>query len=107
MRMTKKVRQFVYDLINDYGYKSYYDLSYSDKCEFVGHLIEAAGKQTEHEFLIESNHLDQTIGAFKRAMLGGSDTNFLDVMKNNAIEYYQNTMQDIFDGAFHDARRIA
>lgn len=97
--LTKKIRSYVSDLICDYGYKSYEQLSYSDKCSFSAFLIDASGKDTEHEFLIESRHLDQSIAAFRKALFGDSvdDKKFLMTLKDNTISYFDETMEAIFD----------
>lgn len=102
--LTKKVKQHVTDLIHDYNYSNYEDLSYSDKCEFTAHLIDAAGKNSEHEFLLESNDLDKMIGAFKKSLLGNyeDDENLMFIMKENAINYFEQTMQNIFEYIFED-----
>lgn len=97
--LTKEVKKFVTNLINDYDYISYRMLSHSDKCEFIAHLIQASGKDGEREFLTESNHLDQTIYYFTKALLGTceDDENFLFIIKDNAIKYFEETMECIFE----------
>lgn len=102
--LSKKIRTYVSDLINDYGYKSYDRLSYSDKCSFSAFLIEASGKDAEHEFLLESRHLDQTINTFRKALLGDSidDVKFLHTLKDNTIRYFEETMQAIFQRVQED-----
>lgn len=104
MYLTKKVKQFVDDLINDYGYDSYDRLSYSDKCSFSALLIEAGGQNYEHEFICESKHLDQTINAFKKALLGNSidDVNFLHTLKDNTINYFDDSMRAVYEHVQED-----
>lgn len=99
MLTTPKVRQFVSEIIDEYGYQHYEDLSYCDKCEFVALLIEEAGRFHEYEFITESNHFDQVINIFKRSLRGTEkdDKYFMAMMKENAIQYYEDTMTKIFD----------
>lgn len=101
---TKKVRQYIADLIIDYDYTSFSDLTHADKCEFAGLLIEAAGRSGEHECLTESNDLDQTIGALRKSLLGGyeDDENLLFILKDNTVRYYNETMHALFDDGFED-----
>jgi len=99
---TKKVRQFVADLIIDYDYDDFSDLSNSEKCEFAALLMEAAGRGGEYECITESNHLDQTAG-YLRAVLRSdkeADENLLYHLKDEAIRYYADTMQSLFDDGF-------
>jgi hypothetical protein len=97
--LTRKVKSFVNDLISyQQGKPSYHKVAYSDKEELTALLIEAAGKDGEREFLTESDHLDQVIGAFRKYMLGlESDQYFLEAMKGNAVAYFEDTMQEIFN----------
>lgn len=102
--LTEKVKQLVHDFINDYEYDSYDQLSHSDKCSFSALLIEAAGKNSEHEFLCESNHLDQTIDAFKKALLGSTadGLDFLHTLKENTILYFEGSMEAVFNQIFEE-----
>lgn len=96
---TKNIKRYITDLIAIYGYSSFDDLSYSDKCEFAAHLIDTYGKHNEHEFLIESNDLDQTINTFKQSLrgTGEDDEHFLFTLKDNTIRYFENIMKNLFD----------
>lgn len=102
--LTKKVKEYVTSLISDYDYDAYDKLSNSDKCVFVAHLIEAAGRSSEHEFLTESDYLDQTIFSFRQSLLGmeEDDENFVYTMKENAIRYFESTMETIFESILED-----
>jgi hypothetical protein len=99
---TIKVKQYIADLIVDYGYESIDDLSHADKCEFASLLIEAAGRNSEHECIIESNHLDQTMGAIKKALAGTyqDDENLLYTLKENIVDYYHAVMEALFEEGF-------
>lgn len=101
---TKKVRQYIADLINDYDYDNFSDLSHSDKCEFAALLIEAAGRDGEHECVVESNDLDQIIGHLKKALTGthDDDENLVFIMKDAAVRYYTDTMHELFYEGLND-----
>ncbi len=104
---TKKVLTFLADLIVDYDYDCYKDLAFCEKAELVSLLIEAAGKTDEANCLVESNNLDQIMGYFKAALAGSrrDDQKFLDIIKKNAIAYYEETMEALFDFALDDYRQ--
>lgn len=101
---TKKILRFIADLIVDYDYKSYDDLSDADKSMLTAYLIEAAGRSGETECIVESAHFDQTINLFKKSLIGTKedDENFLEAIKSNAIDYYEHTMQALFDYVLTD-----
>lgn len=103
---TKKVLTFIADLIIDYDYDHYYDLSEDDKAELTALLSEAAGRDGEHEFIVESDNLDQTIGYFRKALAGTreDDEKFLEIIKKNAIRYYENSMETLFNYVLDDYR---
>ncbi len=104
---TKKILTFLADLIVDYDYDCYRNLAVCEKAELVALLIEAAGKADEANCLINSNDLDQIMGFFKQALAGTrrDEQKFLDVMKKNAIAYYDETMESLFDYVLDDYRR--
>lgn len=101
---TPKIRQFIYDLINDYDYKHYKELSFSDRCEFTNLLIEAAGRSGEKECLIESNDLDQVIYQLKKSLRDPRDNghDLVFIMKEAVIHYYDETMETLFNHALSD-----
>lgn len=101
---TKKVKQFIADLVIDYDYNCYSDLAYSDKCEFAALLIEASGKNSEHECLVESNDLDQLMGALKKSLSGTyeDDENLLFTLKENTVNYFDQTMEALFADGFEN-----
>lgn len=107
MFKTPKVKQFIAGLIIDYDYNSFSDLSHSDKCEFSALLIDAYDKHSEHEFLTESNDLDQTISAFKQALRGSGDDDehFLFVMKDNTVRYYSDIMEALFNDGYDNFKQ--
>ncbi len=95
---TTKVKHYVTDLIINYDYKQFSDLTYGDKCEFAALLIEAAGKDGEHECITESENLDQIIGFLKKALAGNyeDDENLLCSLRTGAVSYYENIMEALF-----------
>jgi hypothetical protein len=95
---TKEVRHFINELIENYHYQDYSQLSESDKAQLASLLIEASGKDGEHECIVESNNFDQTMHYLKKALCGNQKDNqdFLRIIKSNAIHYYENTMESLF-----------
>jgi hypothetical protein len=96
---TKKVLTYIADLIIDYDYDHYFDLSEHDKAQLASLLSESAGSQSEHDFIFESDNLDKTISYFRKALCGTAidDENFLEVIKKNAIDYYDRSMEELFN----------
>jgi len=102
---TKEVLQYIAGLIIDYNYKSINDLSDTEKGEFAALLIEASGRLGEAECIVESPHFDQTINYLKTALKADTKENnekFLMTIKDNAINYYENTMEAIFEYVLAD-----
>lgn len=102
---TKKILHFVADLIVSYDYTSYFDLSDDAKQEFTAELIEAAGRPGEAECINESANFDQLINSLKKSLKCGSKDNdliLLETIKNNAVEYYESTMEAIFNYVHED-----
>jgi len=96
----KDIRNFINDLIGDYGYKSFRDLCQGDKHELAALYIEEAGRSDEFCAITEPTHSDQTINLFKKALSTGlPDDNeaFLEAIKDNAVHYYASRMEEDFD----------
>ncbi len=100
---TKQITYFVQDLIND-GCTSLDDLTNGDLCDFAGLLIIAAGRNGEQECLVESAHLDQIMAALKRSLHGVKEDNdnLVYIMKENAISYYRDLMESIFENVMQE-----
>ncbi len=98
---TPKILSYLLDLISDYHYDHYYDLSESDKGKLAALLSEAAGQHGEAEFIIESPHFDSAITYFRKALSGTrkDDDKFLEIIKKNAIDYYDLSMEELFNYA--------
>lgn len=101
---TKKILGAIADFIINYDYNTYSDLTDQDKGVIVALLIEASGRSNEYNCIIESNHADQTINFFRAALMGSSDDDhrFLDIIKTNAIEYYDETIHNLFNYVYED-----
>jgi hypothetical protein len=101
---TPKVRSFILDLIKDHDRKKYSDLTYADKCAFASILINTSEKSAEAECIIESNDLFQIIYFLKDALLGNriADQNLITTIKNVAVEYYEETMEILFESVLND-----
>lgn len=101
---TRKVRQFVADLIIDKNCKSFYDLSHQDKYIFSALLIEAAGPKSEHECLLESNDLDKIMVYIKESLIGNGEyeKSLAVLLKENAVNFYNDTMQAIFENGLEN-----
>lgn len=100
---TKKVLQHIANLIIDYDYTTYYDLSEGDRRELAALLIDAAGKDGEYECLVECKDSDQIIAALKLALTNSSnDDALIDTIKDAAVDYYDDIMHALFDGVYDD-----
>lgn len=103
---TKKILTYVADLISEYGYDHYDDLSESDKSYLASLLSESAGVIGEPDFIVESDHFDKTLLYFRKALCGtaSDDEKFLEVIKKNAIDYYDRSMEELFNYVLYQYR---
>lgn len=88
---TAEVLNFVATLITDYDYKNYNDLSHADKCEFVSLLIEPEG----HEFI--AYEMRDSLKKIFNTTSYKDEEDYLFDLKEIAIKYYNETMQNIFN----------
>lgn len=104
---TKKVMGFIADLIIEYGYTDYSDLTESDKAGLAALLCEASGRTDEFSCITSTSHADQTINLFRKALAGGKEEaqQFLDAIKENAIDYFDYTMNALFNWTIDDYQR--
>lgn len=100
---TEKIKSFIFNLIQTHHYDCFADLSYSDKCTLAGLLIQASGKESEHECITDSPDLDKLMNALKKSLLGiNSAHNYHEhkslifTLKDMAIDYFKNTMEALF-----------
>ena len=97
---TKKVLTFVADLIIEYQYDTYNDLSESDLFHFAALLNEAGGVIDELSFISEDSHT--TMESFRNYLTTNNSENFLDAIKTSALHYYDHTMKSIFNYVYSD-----
>lgn len=97
---TKKVLTFVADLIIEYDYDTYDDLSESDLLSFASLLNEAGGVIDELSFISEDSHT--TMESFRNYLTSNNSENFLDAIKTSALHYYEHTMKSLFNYVYSD-----
>lgn len=98
---TKKILGYIADLITEYDYDTYSDLSESDLFGLVTLLNEAGGRIDELSFISET---DGIMALFRKSLTGNiqDNENFLDAIKTGALEYYEHTMKSLFDYVYRD-----
>jgi hypothetical protein len=94
----RHIKGFVADLITEYGYERFDDISQTDKESLASMLLDAAGRDYEFECLSESSNHDLIIGYLKSSLKGDKDANesLLEILKEAPVLYYTNTMEAIF-----------
>jgi hypothetical protein len=99
---TKKILGYIADLIIEYGYDNYADLSESDLHGLVVLLNEAGGTIDELSFISEGN--SGIMSLFRKSLVGNiqDNENFLDALKTSAIQYYEHTMESLFNYVHRD-----
>lgn len=103
---SKKVLTYIADLIIEYGYDHYYDMSEGDKAGLAVLLNQQGGRSDEFSCITQGAHSDQIINAFRKSLNGDreDDINFLETIKENVINYYDYTMKCLFDYVNEDFR---
>lgn len=92
---TKKVESFLGSLVFDYRYKSYSELSQSDKFEFAALLIDASKDQ---EFLIENRNLDEIATLLKNSLSHPlKSQEYLESIHEYITDYYEDVMEKLFN----------
>lgn len=102
---TTKILGFITDLITDARCHSINDLTEHQLQQFSSLLIEAAGHDGETEFLTQHAFSDVLILKIREALFNDSkdcDETLIHYMKSHAVEYYNDTMQAIFDSVYED-----
>jgi len=97
--LNNETQDFIYELIIDYGYKSYFNLSLSDKYKLSTILSKASGESDELNFMSEmdSHYL---MNLFRRSVLSQKEMDkdyFMQEMQKFFIEYYDHTMKELFE----------
>lgn len=94
--LTKEVNDFVYDLISDYSYRKYSDLSFSDKTQLAGILMKISA---DGECIVESKNYTKLMGKISKCLIAGTPQakiSLYDNVAETAIDYYNDTMREIF-----------
>lgn len=101
---NKTVKGFMADLIIEYGYQHFDDLTIADKSEFAAVLIEASGRDAEYECLVESDNMDSIMARIKAVLQSKSDSSdqLIQTLKETIINYYHGTMEAIFWDVLED-----
>ncbi len=96
---SKKILGFIADLIIDYDYDDYDQLSDCDKSQLTAFLCEANGAYDETDTA-------QSIELFKKTLCGEmSEQDFFEALKENAMSYYDYTMKSLFNYVHDDYQR--
>lgn len=85
---TPEILNYIADLITDYGYDHYDDLSYGDRCELTAKLLEVEGYEMACQEMFE--HFKKSLIDFK------TDEDFLFEFKQTVIKQYDEIMQALF-----------
>ena len=99
-----KILAHIADLIIDYKYHNYNDLTDEDKLPLVALLIKASGHSDEFNWITENVHSDQTINSFIKLLEGQKEAEFifLETIKSNAIDYYDSILKALFEYVYED-----
>lgn len=85
---TTEVLNYIANLITDYDYKDYSDLSFYDKCELASLLIEPEGFE-----MISF----ETRESFKQMLCSTlNEENYLFDLRENTVKYYDDIMESLF-----------
>lgn len=97
---TKTILYFIQNLIVNKNYDSYQNLKPNEKNQLAVFLINAAGKVYESECIVESRYFNRTMTLLKTALISDlpeDNQNLVLVLKGNAVDYFEQTMRDLFD----------
>ncbi len=100
---TKKILTFIADLIISYDYNSYDDLAESDKSTLAALMNEAGGRDDELSFLVEGD-TRVFLALFRKSLTGLPEDkeNLMEALKDQAVQYYDYTMHQLFDYVIND-----
>jgi hypothetical protein len=96
---SQKIRECIEELIIDYRYKSYSQLTLSDKYKLSTIISKESGINDETNFFTERDS-GYLMNLFRRYVLTQKDIDkdyFMQEMKNSLIDYYDETMRQLFD----------
>lgn len=99
---TKEARQYCADLIYDYNYEEYAQLTIDDKCKFSAILL-VGGEKLDDEVIVENKELPHLLVHIGKLLLNEGDlTAFNDDLKKAVVDYYDGLMNKIFTDVYTD-----
>lgn len=95
---TRAVRDYIRELIDLHGYRYFEDLSKSDKKKFVGLMIDAEPSYEFFSCIADTKDSEKALNEFVKALKTGCTfSDFVNICIDNAIDFYQDRMQFLFD----------
>lgn len=105
----ERIYSYAESLIDE-GFLSYHAISTSDKEHFITLIIDVLGEEA-YQILIGSDNLDKTLHLFAKYLKSKSkidSENFISALRENALDYYDYYLQNLFDEVLsRQQRRIA
>jgi hypothetical protein len=104
----KNITKNIKHLIN-IGYKSFNDLIDFDKEKLIVQIIDSLGNDA-YNLIIDSPHFDKTLSYLKDFLISDSVNSAFSLAKTirrNAIEYYTDDLNNLFDYWIHDQMELA
>ncbi len=89
------------------GYKSFNQLIDFDKEKLISQIIKTLGNDA-YNLIIDSEHFDKTLNHFSDFLLSESVNDAFKLaktMRQNAIEYYADNLNDLFEYLIYDEMR--
>lgn len=102
---TKKILNYISDLITYYNYSSYDDLPFDEKAEFASYMMDATPKLDEHCCIVESPGFDRTLAFLKKSLCTGlkeDNESFVTSIKTDIVNYYDKRMEYLFNTALEE-----
>lgn len=97
---SKKIKEFICDLIIDYKYESYHCLAKSDKYKLASIISEQdSGLTEELEFMVHDD-AHYLMDLFRKCLISQNQNDkdlFMEEMKNSAVKYYDKLMEKLFN----------
>lgn len=96
---AKEAKNFIRELIIDYRYKNYFQLSKSDKSNLASILSKSYRPQDEIDFISETDphYLMNLFRGYLMTKKESSKEMFLEAMEDTLINYYDKTMKELFE----------
>lgn len=102
--LNKEIKNFVYDLISDYSYRKYTELSFSDKTQLSGLLMKASG---DGECIVESSNYCDLMRNISSSLINDnaqSKQYIYNEIAETAVDYYDEIMSGIFAHVYSEMR---